>query len=74
MLSYLIVSGLRLPLPLHIVCNVWQNALEIQSAAAHLDKTRDFTARGQQAADDSEWNSSKACWLESSPPQYCHVR
>lgn len=73
MLSYLIVSGLCLLLLLHIVCKVWQNALEIHSAADHLDKTRDFAARGQQAANDSERNSSKTGWLESSPPKYCHV-
>jgi hypothetical protein len=42
MLSYLIVAGLCLLLVLHIVCKVWQNALEIHSAADNLDKTRDL--------------------------------
>ena len=73
MLSYLIVSGLCLLLLLHIVCKVWQNALEINSAADNLDKTRDFAARGQPATNDSERNSSKTGRLESSPPKYCHV-
>ena len=45
MLGYLIVSGLCLLLLLHIVCKVWQNALEIHSAADNLDKTRDLAAR-----------------------------
>lgn len=74
MLSYLIVSGLCLPLLLHIHCNVWHNALEIHSAAGNLDKTRDFAARGQQAANDSEGNSSTIGWPESSSRKYCHVR
>ena len=73
MLSYLIVSGLCLLLLLHIISKVWQNALEIHSAADNLDKTREFAARGQQAANDDERNSSKTGWLKSSPPQYCHV-
>jgi hypothetical protein len=73
MLSYLIVSLLCLLLLLYIVCRVWQNAVEIHSAADNLDKKRDFVARGQQAANDGERNSSKTGWLESSPPKYCHV-
>lgn len=73
MLSHLIVSGLFLLLLLHIVCKVWQNALEIHSAADNLDKPRDFAARGRHAANDSERNSSKAGWLRSSPPKYRHV-
>lgn len=73
MLSYLIVSGLWLLLLLHIVCKVWQNALEIHSAAADLDKTRDFAARGRPAGNDSDRNSSNTGWPESSPPKYCHV-
>ena len=74
MLGYLLVSGLCLLLLLHIVCNLWQNALEIRSAADNLEKTRDFAARGQQAADDDERNSSKPGWLKSpSLPKYCHV-
>ena len=71
MLSYVIVSGLCLLLLLHVVGKVWQNALEIHSAADNLDKTRDFAARGQPATNDSD--SSKTGWLESSPPKYCHV-
>ena len=73
MLSYLIVSGLCLLLLLHIVCKVWQKALEIHSAADNLDKTRDFAARQQSATNDSGRNSSTTGWLESSPPKYCHV-
>jgi hypothetical protein len=73
MLSYLIVSGLCLLVPLHIVCKVWQKALEIHSAADNLAKTRDFAARGPQAANDGGRNSSTTGWLESSPPKYCHV-
>jgi hypothetical protein len=74
MLSYLIVSGVCLLLLLHIVSKVWQNALEIHSAADNLDKGRDLAARTQPASIDSERNSSKTDWLESSPPKYCHVR
>ena len=74
MLSYLIVSGLCLLLILHIVCRVWQNALEIHGATENLDRARDFAARGQQAATDSEPNSSRTGWLESAPPKYCHGR
>jgi hypothetical protein len=73
MLSYLIVSGLCLLLLLHIVCKVWQNALEIHSAADNLDEACDLAARGQPATNDSECNSSKTGWLESSPPKCCHV-
>jgi hypothetical protein len=73
MLSYLIISGLFLLVVLHTVRKVWQNALEIHSAADNLDKTRDFAARGQHAANNSERNSSKTGRLESSPPKYCHV-
>lgn len=73
MLSYLITSGLCLLILLHIVCKVWQNALEIHSAADNLDKTRVLPAREQQATTDSEHNSSGTGWLESSPPKYCHV-
>lgn len=83
MLSYLIVSGLCLLLLLHIVCSVWQNALEIHSAADNLEESSstssgsgeacDLAARGQPAINDSECNSSKTGWLESSPPKYCHV-
>ena len=73
MLGYLIVSGLCLLLLLHIVGKVWQNALERHSAADNLAKTRDFAARGQQAADDGERNSPKTGRLGSSPPKYCHV-
>ena len=72
MLNYLIASGLCLLLLLHIVCKVWQNVLEMHCAADNLDKTRDFAARGQHAANNSE-RSSKTGWLESSPPKYCHV-
>jgi hypothetical protein len=73
MLDYLLVSGLCLLLLLHIVCKLWQKALEIRSAADNLEKTRDFAARGQQAADD-ERNSSKRGWLKSpSLRKYCHV-
>ena len=72
MLSYLIVSGLCLLLLLHIVCKVWQHALEIHCAADNLDEAHDLAARGQ-ATNDSECNSSKTGWLESSPPKYCHV-
>jgi hypothetical protein len=73
MLTCLIVSGLCLLLVLHIVCKVWQNALEIHSAADNLDKARDLAARGQQATNHSERNSSRTGWLESSPPKYCYV-
>ena len=73
MLSYLIVFGLCLLLLLDIVRKVWQNALEIHSAADNLDKTRDFAARGQQATTDITGNSSRTGCLESSPPKYCHV-
>lgn len=73
MLSYLIVSGLSLSLILHIVRKVWQSAVEIHSAADNFDKTRDFAARGQQAANDSERNPSKTGWPKSPPPKYCQV-
>ena len=73
MLTYLIVSGLCLLFLLHIVCNVWQHALEIHSAAGNLDKARYLAARGQQATKHRERNSSRTGWLESSPPKYCHV-
>ncbi len=73
MLGYLIVFGLCLLLLLHIVGKVWQAALEIHCAADDLDKMRDFAARGQQAANDSERNCPKTGRLESSPPKYCHV-
>ena len=73
MLSYLIVSGLCLLLLLHIVCKVWQNALETHSATGKLDETLDFAARGQQAANDCERNCLKTGWLEPSAPKYCHV-
>jgi hypothetical protein len=73
MLTYLIVSGLCLLLLLHTVCKVWQDALETHSAADNLDKAHDLAARGQQAANSSERNSSRTGWLESSPPKYCHV-
>ena len=73
MLTFLMISGLCLLLLLNIIRKVWENALEIHSAADNLDKTRDFAARGQQAANDSERNSSRTVWLESSPPKYCHV-
>jgi hypothetical protein len=73
MLSYLIVSGLCLLLLLHIVCKVWQNALEIHTAADNLDEACDLAARGQPATNDSECNSSQTGWLESSPQKYCHV-
>jgi hypothetical protein len=72
MLSYLIASGLCLLLLLHIVCKVWQHALEMHSAANNLDKTRDFAERGHQAAHDGERNSSKTGWPQSSP-KYCNV-
>ena len=71
--TYLIVSGLCLLLVLHIVCKVWQNALEIHSAADNLDKTRTFAAQRPQATKHRERNSSRTGWLESSPPKYCHV-
>jgi hypothetical protein len=64
---------LCLLLLLHIVCKAWQNALEIHSAADNLDKARDLAARGQQAANDNQRNSSRTGWLEFSPPKYCHV-
>jgi hypothetical protein len=73
MLSYLIVSGLCLLLVLHIVCKVWQNALEIHSAADNLDLARDLAARAQPAANDNGRNAPRTGWLESSPPKYCHV-
>jgi hypothetical protein len=73
MLTYLIVSGLCLLFLLHIVCNVWQHALEIHSAADNLDKARYLAARGQQATNDRARNSSRRGWLEPSPPKYCHV-
>ena len=73
MLNYLIVSGLCLLLLLHIVCKVWQNALELHSAADNLDKARDLAARRQRAANDSVRNASRTVWLESSTPKYGHV-
>lgn len=73
MLGYLIVSGLCLLPLLHIVSKVWENALEIHSAADNFDKMREFAARGQQSASDGERNSSKTGWRESSPPKYCHL-
>jgi hypothetical protein len=73
MLTYLIVSGLCLLLLLHIVCKVWQNAVEIHSAADNLEKMRALAARGQQATNDSVRNSSRTGWLESPRPKYCHV-
>jgi type II secretory pathway component PulM len=71
--TYLIVSGLCLLLVLHVVCKVWQNALEIHSAADKLDKARDLTARGQQAANDNARNTPRAGLPQSSPPKYCYV-
>ena len=73
MLTYLIVSGLCLQLLLHVVCKVWQNALELHSAAENLDKERDVAARARRAANDRERNASSTGWLETSPPKYCHV-
>lgn len=73
MLTYLIVSGLCLLLVLHIVSKAWQNALETHSAADNLDNTRDLAARAQPAANDSQRNSARTGWLESSPPKYCYV-
>ena len=73
MLDYLIVSGLCLLLLLHIVCKVWLNALEVHSAADDFDKAHDWAARGQRATKDSQRNSPRAVWLESSLPKYCHV-
>ena len=73
MLTYLIVSGLCLLLLLHIVCNLWQNALEIHSAADNLANARGLTARGQHATNDSQRNSSRTGWLKSSFPKYCDV-
>ena len=73
MLDYLIVSGLCLLLLLHIVCKVWLTALEMHSAADNFDKARDLAARGHRAINDSQLNSSRRRWLESSPPKYCHV-
>ena len=73
MLNYLIVSGLCLLPLLHIVCKVWQNALEIHSAADNFDKARDLAARRQQATNDGQRNFSRTGWLESSSPKYCHV-
>jgi len=73
MLTYLIVSGLCLLLLLHIVSKVWQNALEIYSAADKFDKARDVAARGQQAITDSVRNASRTVWLASSAPKYCRV-
>ena len=73
MLNYLIVSGLCLLLLLHIVCKVWQNALELHSAADNLDKARDLAARGQQATNDSECNAHGQVGSNPRPPKYCHV-
>ena len=73
MLDYLIVSGMCLLLLLHIVCKVWLTALEMHSAADNFDKARDLAARGHRAINDSQLNSSRRRWLESSPPKYCHV-
>jgi hypothetical protein len=73
MLTYLIVSGWCLLLLLHIVCKLWQKALQIHSTADKFDKARDVAARGQQATNDSECNSSGTGWLESSRPKFCHV-
>jgi hypothetical protein len=74
MLSYLIVSGLCLLLLLHVVCRVWQHALEMHSAADNVDNSRDFAAPGAQATTHSERSSSRTGCSESSPPKYCHVR
>jgi hypothetical protein len=71
--TYLIVSGLCLLLVLHIVCKMWQNALEIYSAADNFDKAGDLAARVQQAANDNARNSSRAGLPQSSPPKYCYV-
>jgi hypothetical protein len=73
MLTYLIVSGLCLLLVLHIVGKVWQNALEIYSAAHNFDKAGDLAARGQRAANDSERNPHGQVGWNPRPPKYCHV-
>jgi hypothetical protein len=73
MLTYLIVSGLCLLSLLHIVSKIWQNALEIHSAADNLDNARDLAARRQPATKHRERNASKTAWLEPFPPKYCHV-
>jgi hypothetical protein len=72
MLSYLIVSGLCLLLLLHIVCKVWQHALEIHCAADNLDEARDLAARGQQATNTaSATPRGQVGWNRR--PKYCHV-
>ena len=71
--TYLIVSGFCLLLLLHVVCKVWQNALEIHSPTDNFDKARDVAAPGQQATSDSERNATRKGRLETSPPKYCHV-
>jgi hypothetical protein len=73
MLTYLIVSGLCLLFLIHIVCKMWQNALEIHSAADNLDKDRGLAAPRQQATKHHERNAARTGRLKSSPPQYCHV-
>jgi hypothetical protein len=73
MLTYLIVSGLCLLLVLHLVSKIWQNALEIHSAADSLDKARRLAAPRPQATKHRERNASRTGWLEPSPPKYCHV-
>ena len=73
MLTYLIVSGLCLLLVLHIVGKVWQNALEIYSAADNFDKARDVAAPGQQATKARERNPHGQVGWNPRPPKYCHV-
>lgn len=62
MLSHLIASKLRLLLFLGIGCRVWQNTLEMHSAAGKFDRASDFAARGKHATNDSEHNYSTGCW------------
>jgi hypothetical protein len=71
--TYLIVSGFCLLLLLHVVCKVWQNALELHSATDNFDKERDLAAPGQQATSDSERNSHGQVGWNPRPPKYCHV-
>jgi hypothetical protein len=73
MLTYLMVSGWCLLLLLHIVCKVWQKALETHSAADSFDTARDVNPRGNQPINDSERTAHGQVRSNPRPPKYCHV-
>ena len=72
MLSYLIVSGLCLLLLLHIVCKVWQHAIEIHCAADNFDEACDLAAQEQQATNTASATPEDRL-AGTVAPKYCHV-